>query len=202
MRQTFLHRDQETPVAVTIECLDAQGPPPPLDPARLPGQLMGAAMYTIGCASWFADWVLDMQKHAPVNAFHLPTEGQHRLVGGDPNIRIWLGLWELAQDEVLVIEATPPRCAYWNFQLGNIWAESLDYQFRRVHINSGQAQLRADGSFQLVVAQHDPGHPNWIDTAGHDHGTMCVRWVRAESHPEPRCRVVKLAELAGGAQSN
>ena len=50
MRQTFLHRARETPVAVTIECLDAQGPPPPLDPARVPGQLMGAAMYAIGCA--------------------------------------------------------------------------------------------------------------------------------------------------------
>ena len=24
---------------------------------------------------------------------------------------------------------------------------------------------------------------------------MCVRWVRAESHPEPMCRVVKLDEL-------
>ena len=46
------------PVAVSIECLDAKGPPPPLDPARVPGQLMGAAMYTIGCAAWFADWVL------------------------------------------------------------------------------------------------------------------------------------------------
>ena len=65
-----------------------------------------------------------------------------------------------------MIEATPPRCDYWNFQLGNIWAESLDYQFRRVHINSGQAGSKPDGSFQLVVAHRDPGHPNWIDTAG------------------------------------
>jgi hypothetical protein len=196
LRQTFLHREQETPVAVSIECLEAQGPPPPLDPARVPGQLLGAAMYAIGCAAWFADWVQDMRRHAPVNAFHLPSAEQHRLVGGDPNIRIWLGLWELAPDEALLVEATPPRCDYWNFQLGNVWAESLDYSFRRVHINSGQAVLRPDGSFQLVVAHRDPGHPNWIDTAGHDHGTMCVRWVRADAHPEPRCRVVKLSELA------
>jgi hypothetical protein len=196
LRQTFLHREREIPVAVSIECLDAKGPPPPLDPARMHGQLMGAAMYTIGCAAWFADWVLDMRNHAPMNAFHLPSGDQHRLVGGDPNIRIWLGLWELAPDEALVIEAKPPRCDYWNFQLGNIWAESLDYQFRRVHINSGQARLEPDGSFRLVVSHRDPGHPNWIDTAGHDHGTMCVRWVRADSHPEPRCRVCKLSELA------
>jgi hypothetical protein len=156
---------------------------------------MGSAMYTIGCAQWFADWVIAMRDKAPMNAFHLPDEENHRLVGGDPNIRIWLGLWELAEDEALVIEMTPPACHYWNFQLGNIWAESLDYRFRRVHINNGQAQLRDDGSLQLVVSGKNPGHPNWMDTAGHAHGTMCVRWVLADSHPEPKCRVVKLAEL-------
>ena len=125
----------------------------------------------------------------------MADEEQHRLVGGDPNIRIWLGLWELGPDEALLVEATPPKCDYWNFQLGNIWAESLDSRFRRVHVNNHTAELRDDGSFRLVVAHENPGVPNWIDTAGHDHGTMCVRWVRADTHPEPKCRVVKLAEL-------
>jgi len=197
VRQTFLDRLRETPVEVEIECLDADGPPPPLDPTRVAGGLMGSALYAIGCAQWFADWVADFRNKAPVNAFHLPDLENHRRVGGDPNIRIWLGFWELARDEALIIEATPPRCDYWNFQLGNIWAESLDYRFRRVHVNSRTAKLRGDGSFQLVLAREDPGHPNWMDLAGHDHGTMCVRWVRADSHPEPRCRCVKLAELPG-----
>jgi hypothetical protein len=195
VRQTFLDRANERPVEISIECLDADAPLPPLDPARVPGQLLGSAMYAIGAAQWFADWVLGFRDQAPVNRFHLPGEEQHRLVGGDPNIRIWLGLWELAPDEALLVEATPPNCDYWNFQLGNIWAESLDYRFRRVHLNSHTAELRGDGSFRLVVAHENPGVPNWIDTAGHEHGTMCVRWVRADTHPEPKCRVVKLAEL-------
>jgi len=195
LRQTFLHRDRETPVEVEIECLDSEGPPPPLDPARVQGGLMGSALYAIGCAQWFADWVIGFRDKAPMNAFHLPDEENHRILGGDPNIRIWLGLWRLAPDEALVIEATPPKCDYWNFQLGNIWAESLDYKFRNVHVNSGQAVLNDDGSFRLVVAHADPGVANWMDTAGHEHGTMCVRWVRADSYPEPKCRVVKLADL-------
>ena len=131
------------------------------------------------------------------STFHLPTEENHRFVGGDPNIRIWLGTWRLGPDEALVIEMTPPDCHYWNFQLANVWAESLDYRFQRVHINSGAAETRSDGSVQLVVAHEDPGHPNFMTTTGHDHGTMCVRWVRADSHPEPHCRVVKLSELRG-----
>lgn len=195
LRQTFLHRERESPVEVEIECLDSAGPPPPLDPARVQSGLMGSAMYAIGCAQWFADWVVAFRDKAPINSFHLPDEENHRLVGGDPNIRIWLGLWRLEPDEALVIEVMPPECDYWNFQLGNIWAESLDYKFRQVHINSGKAKCKQDGSVRLVVAHEDPGVENWIDTAGHAHGTMCVRWVRAASHPEPKCRVVEIADL-------
>ena len=194
-RQTFLDRARERPVELAIECLGAHEPAPAVDPARVPAQLLGSAMYAIGCAQWFADWVIGFRTKAAVNAFHLPTEDEHRRLGGDPNIRLWLGTWRLASDEALLVEATPPRCHYWNFQLGNVWAESLDHRFQRVHINSSQAICGADGSFQLTVAHEDPGHPNWISTAGHEHGTMGLRWVLADEHPEPRARVVKAAEV-------
>jgi hypothetical protein len=46
------------------------------------------------------------------------------------------------------------------------------------------------------VAHRDPGHANWIDTAGHEHGSMCVRWVLAREHPQPVTSVVPLSELA------
>ena len=195
VRQTFLDKSAEQPVEATIECIGQGGAPPPLEPADVPRQLLGSALYAIGCAQWFYDWVVEFREQAPDNDFHLPTMEQHIRVGGDPNIRMWLGYWKLAPDEALVIECTPPECHYWNLQLGNIWAESLDYQSRRTHINGGQAELRDNGSVQIVVAHEDPGHPNWLDTSGHHHGIMGVRWVRAESHPEPACRVVKLSDL-------
>jgi hypothetical protein len=195
VRQTFLERARERPVDLAIECLGAQDAPPAVDPARVPGQLLGAAMYAIGCAQWFADWVVGFRTRAPVNAFHLPSEDDHLRLGGDPNIRLWLGTWRLAPDEVLLVEATPPKCHYWNFQLGNVWAESLDHRFQRVHINSSQAAYRDDGSFELAVAHADPGHPNWISTAGHEHGTMGLRWVLADAHPEPHTRVVKISDV-------
>ncbi len=195
VRQTFLDRGSEQPVDLQIECVGAEGAPDPLTPEAASGLLMGGAMYAMGCAQWFADWVVDFDQHAPVNQFHLPDEEQHRLVGGDPNIRIWLGRWELADDQALVIDLDPPDCAYWNFQLGNVWAESLEYRFRRTHVNSGQAVAKDDGSVRLVVCADDPGQPNWIDTAGHRRGTMCVRWVLADTHPEPRCQIVPRSDL-------
>jgi hypothetical protein len=134
-------------------------------------------------------------ERAPMNHFHRPDPEQHRFVGGDPNIQIWLGRWSLGADDALVIEAMPPACAYWNFQLGNVWAESLDDRFHRVHVNSGQARTGEDGSVRIVVAHRDPGVPNWIETAGHEHGTMAWRWVLARAHPEPHCRAVPVETL-------
>jgi hypothetical protein len=202
VRQTFLDRMTERPVEVGIECLSPEKDPLGVDPARIAGQLSGAALYALGCASWFVDWVAGFEARAPVNSFHLPDPDQHRFVGGDPNIQTWLGAWSLEPGQALVIDLRPPRCAYWNFQLGNVWAESLDYRFQRVHINSGQAELRPDGQARLVVSASDPGVANWIETAGHDHGTMAVRWVLADDHPEPRCRVVDTRDVeALGAPS-
>ena len=198
IRQTFLERNKEQPVEASIQCLQSGGAPPPLDPARVPGALMGSALYAIGCAQWFADWVVEFLERAPINDFHLPDKEKHRSMAGDPNVRMWLGMWRLAEDEALVIDADPPDCHYWNFQLGNIWAESLDFNNRRVHINSGQATYRSDGSFRLIVAAEDPGEDNWIDTAGHDHGVMALRWVRTNAHPRPKVRVAKLSALRSG----
>jgi hypothetical protein len=44
LRQTFLDRSREEPVKVEVECLDAEGAPPPLSAERVPGMLMGSAI--------------------------------------------------------------------------------------------------------------------------------------------------------------
>jgi hypothetical protein len=73
--------------------------------------------------------------------------------------------------------------------------ESLDYRYHTVHVNKHTAKYETDGSVRIVVAHEDPGRPNWIDTVGHDSGTMCLRWVRANEHPQPRTRVMKIHEV-------
>ena len=101
----------------------------------------------------------------------------------------------LDADEVLLIEALPPACEYWNFQLNNHWMESLDYRYHTIHTNKHLATCEADGAIRLIVAHQDPGLPNWIETAGYTSGTMCFRWVRADTHPEPRTSVVRVRDL-------
>jgi len=97
---------------------------------------------------------------------------------------------------VFIIEAPEiPECQTWNFQLDNWWMESLDYRHHTIHVNKHTAHYEADGSVRVVVSHTDPGVPNWIETAGHNMGTMCWRWIGADKHPLLKSRVARLAEL-------
>ena len=119
----------------------------------------------------------------------------------DPHICYYHGYWKLGPEEALVIDVTPPECDYWNFQLNNHWMESLDYRYHRIAINKSEAICQEDGSVRIIVSHTDPGHPNWIQTAGHHLGTMCFRWIRAEVPVQPQTSVVKLSDLEGGERS-
>ncbi|MBD3242412.1 MAG: hypothetical protein GF331_17615, partial [Chitinivibrionales bacterium] len=112
-----------------------------------------------------------------------------------PQIAYYHSYWELEPDQALVIDAHPPACEHWNFQVNNHWMESLDYRYYRVHINKHTAVYRPDGAVRVVVAAADPGVPNWLTTTGHRCGTMCWRWIHAETHPQPRTRVVPVAQV-------
>src|SRR5690606_41889378 len=96
-------------------------------------------------------------------------------------------------------EPRPPRRGYRNSQLNSRWLESLDYRWHRIAVNHAGAVAEADGAVRLVVAAGDPGVANGLDTAGHVRGTMCLRWVGAETHPDPATRVVRLDALRAGA---
>jgi hypothetical protein len=72
---------------------------------------------------------------------------------------------------------------------------SYEYRYGRVSLNRKQMRLGEDGSYRIVIAHRDPGVPNWLDTAGHDRGTMGLRWVKAAHHPRPRTRVLPLDAL-------
>ena len=120
---------------------------------------------------------------------------QHGVYEGSASLRRG-AVTDTVPDEALLIEVTPPECSSWNFQLDNHWMESLDYRYYRVTINKHTAVYESDGSLRLIVAHADPGHANWIETAGHHQGTMCFRWIRADVQPQPQCRVAKLSELS------
>lgn len=195
VRQTHLDRVSERRAVLTIERVGGDPRPSPVTAESIDAGLGTASRLVTGAAGIFAAWAKGFREHS--NELPPFDDSTSLAAHGDPNIKYYHSYWQLAPDQALVIETEPPECDYWNFQLNNHWMESLDYRHFRIAINKHEARLEPDGSLRIVVAHADPGHPNWVETAGHDKGTMCLRWVRADSHPQPRTRVVTLDALRG-----
>jgi hypothetical protein len=193
VRQTFLDREHETAADLQIERLGGDAAPSPFTAARLQEGLRSASTLVAGASMLFARWADEWQAHA--NRLPRFDQARSNAAGGDPNIAYYHSYFRLTPDEALVIDALPPRCEYWNFQLNDYWLESLDYRHARIHLNKHSARYRPDGSVRVVVAARDPGVDNWLSTTGHGEGTMTWRWVRAEAHPEPTTRVVPLSAV-------
>jgi hypothetical protein len=106
-----------------------------------------------------------------------------------------MGNFQCGPGEAVIFECQPPRCRHWSVSLATWWWEAIDFSARQSSLNQAQARLDADGVFRGVIAHEDPGVPNWLDTAGHERGTLIARFVMAEQAPVIRTRSVKLASL-------
>lgn len=195
VRQTFLDRNTEQPAQLSITCLDGPARPAPLQAQALDHQLAAAAAFVNGTARTFADWA--QRFSAQPNSLPRLDQSVFQRAAGSPSIFYYHGFWRLQADEALVIDTVVPACAYWGFVLQNYWMESMDYRYLPAYINKHSARYNADGTVTIVVAAQDAGVGNFLDTAGHSSGTMLLRWVAAAEHPQPHCRVVKLAALRG-----
>ena len=192
IRQTFNDKKTEVPADVHVERI-SEGPSVPavLTPEAITAQLNGSAAWARGTAKTFADWT-EWFMETPNRIYEGKDQSVYYRAGGDP--KIWYGhiYYDLAPDEALVLTVQPPECRMWNFQLDNWWMESMDYVNRKVWVNGHQAKYEEDGSIVVVCADRDPGYGNWIDLSGHRRGTGLWRWIEANEHPVPQCKVVKL----------
>lgn len=196
VRQTFLHRNKEVPAELHIENLVGKSKPEPLSPLAMEEGLKMASLFIAGAPLLFARWAKGFQKHT--NKLPQFDPEVSNAAGGDADIIYYHSYWKLKTDEALVICVKPPDCDTWNFQLNNYWMESLDYRYFNICLNMGNAEYENDGSVQVIVSHQDPGLPNWLDTCGHEEGTMCWRWYRLKKEAkalEPDCKVVKIDDL-------
>jgi hypothetical protein len=105
-----------------------------------------------------------------------------------------MGTYDLRDDQALVLRGRSPECAFWNLCLWNPFLHTYNYDYGRVTINGTQVQYESDGSWEIVIAPRDAGHPNWVSTAGHHRGWVWFRWFLPDETPErPTSDVVTLA---------
>jgi hypothetical protein len=183
----------EREVKLSVRRVDPKGPGPALTFETMSARLREAADHVHDTSRFFANWTARFQEHLN----HLPLGDQDyiRSTGGDPNILYYLSAWALASDEALIVHLPQiPPCLTWNFQLCNVWLESLDYTSARIHLNASTARPDSDGGVTVVVCADDPGHPNWLATTGHAAGTMCLRFTGASRPAVAETSLVKMAE--------
>jgi hypothetical protein len=193
VRQTFFDKSSETPATVSVEAIDAPATPQPLNFEKLSTALTNVPAFIGGTSGIFKQWA-ELFRRENKNALNTIDQTMFNKAGGDPMIYYLHGWWELADDEALLIRTSIPECEGWNFQLNNVWMESLDYRHHTIHINNGDAVIDDDGHVSVLVSANQPKTGNWIDTAGHSHGTMLWRWTGANDHPVPTVEVIKTNE--------
>lgn len=193
VRQTFLDRKQEEASNLNIECLNSPTSPEALNLEFVTQSLQKVSAFVEGTASTFVKWT-NIFKQEP-NSLPLQDQSMYQSAGGDPNIYYLHGYWHLEENEALVIKTGVPDCEYWNFQLDNYWMESLDYRYHRISLNNKSAVLEKNKELKIIISATNPNMNNWIETAGHNHGTMLLRWVNASSYPEPTTEIQRVEDL-------
>ncbi|WP_305094637.1 DUF1214 domain-containing protein [Prescottella sp. R16] len=195
-RQYFYDWDAEEPYHISIERIDLQSDGPVTEPRTVTRHVEHLGEYVDGFADyWSAMYRLRdggrnlLRTHPPVSSTYAGDAGAIAYGGGT---------FEIADDEALVIEVTPPECHFWNIHLGDYWGQSLDYTYRQTSLNGHQAVLDENGVFRAVVAHRDPGIANWLDTAGNNFTRCVYRWwlTTGSEFPTPSVRKVKFADLS------
>lgn len=192
VRQFFIDWDTEEAPEIRIERTDVKLGPPTPSSHEVAKRLRRVSGFVAGSANLWLEFVLG-RRPLHLNELSEPA-GANELQGS--NAQVYGSCYfRLEPSEALLIEVVPPEAAYWNFELGDFWFQSLDYANRVISINKHQAKIDPDGVLRVVVSGKDPGLVNWLDTAGWREGTMTYRWALAKTTPHPSTKKVQLDEL-------
>ena len=186
VRQYVADAAGEELATLTIEPLDDVPPPAVPDDALIAGQLTAMA-WTIAKLATLHRTIKPELLDRPNE---LVTAEAAELGAADttPDNLYMIGTFRLAPDEALVIDIEPPQTRYWSVTLENIWHECIDVRRRRSSLTNATATYADDGSVRVVIAGHDPGTDNWLDTGERHRGFVILRWLE----PNPTCTPASL----------
>ena len=188
-REYYFDWSAAEPATITIECLDADVDAPA---ARLAGVDLAARLADAasGVEHSVEHWNRYLHDHRAENAdneFAAPM----KVAKGLAAARYAFCFFDLADDEVLLVESDVPSARYWSFMLYDLGTyELVDPLERPTSLNQAQADIDADGRVRVVLAPEDPGTANWLDTGGRRRGQLTFRWFWSDGDPEPSARVL------------
>jgi hypothetical protein len=185
----------EVDARLTIERLDRSAGRPRQSAADIAHKLEALSIWTEKSVMWGIRQIAAQRERGMINRLE-PFDFSS--VGGyDPRIQAYCeGLFQLADDEALVIDtALPEQARYWSILLADDQYSTINWMYHQSSLNGYQARVDADGRFRAVIATQDPGVPNWLDTAGRREGVIQLRWNECSSQPIPTVRKMRLHEV-------
>jgi hypothetical protein len=106
------------------------------------------------------------------------------------------GIYEIADDEALIVEVPlPKQCYYWQILVADDRFSTVDWVNRLSSLNDQQAKVDADGTLRVVVSKQDPGVYNWLDKADWPWGILQMRLYKADAHPAATVTKVPVTEV-------
>ena len=196
IRQYYYDWDKEQPAHLYIERPDAIYPPPQLTLDDIEQRMTDASRW------------LDETTTAVYQVIQQYLSGDPEKLEvvaipfGFAKLEYLRGHYRCQPDEAVILEVKPPEAKYWNFQLGNLQWEALDYHQSCTAVNGHQAVLDEDGILRVVISHRDPGVPNWFDTSGRTLGLISGRYFDSETAPEPTLTKVPFASLSKHLPAN
>jgi hypothetical protein len=145
--------------------------------------------------TWSTDLTRDILANAGTNTIYFDSFASNAGAANNPMATYPTAVWEIADDEALILECDVPQTGFWSVQLGDMWWQSLDYTYHQTSLNNRQARLDDDGRFRAVLTHDDPGAANWLDTLGHRSGVLIFRFFRADRTIRPTARLVRYGEI-------
>ena len=183
--------DKEVEPTLSIERLDIPATRPRPTAATLEAALRSIPISANFIAPLLVDRPQKLRAEGYVNKFKDVDLSQ---MGGLTGQSYYEGSYELKDDEALIVETKVPEgCTYRSLILTNEIYETTDWYNNHSSLNAAQAPADKDGVLRIVVSAHDPGVPNWLDTAGYPTGVIQGRWMECTSKPVPTVRKVALA---------
>jgi hypothetical protein len=135
--------------------------------------------------TWAAELTQRMLAEAGANAFHLGIFKADQGAGNNPIAQYPGGVYELGDDEAIIVEAEIPAARYWNVQLSDALWQVIDFTYHQSSLNSHQAHVDADGRVRCIITRTDPGIVNWLDPVDNRFGIVLFRVYGADRDVQP-----------------
>jgi hypothetical protein len=190
-------------VPLTIEDVDATGPPPPPTDESVAAGIRRVNRFLRGNT---VDRPPRASQSLPAFVGTTPNVFPKPVVPGDLGLAAFDAaycqtMYALGPDEALVITGRWPECRFANVTMWTRFLQTYDYPHRPCGRNRANTVLEPDGSFRIVIAHEDPGVPNWLDTEGRPSGIVFWRFFLPEGEVEtPQATVTPIREVRVRAQ--